>query len=78
MKPTTSAATTPPVFVTDDDIRAAEARLCAALGAMREWAEAHGDNPAADRGALWSGYRQAHETLGAFCGLDAVAFGGGR
>lgn len=74
----TTAATTPPVFVTEDDVRAAEARLCAALAAMREWSDAHGDRPAADRGALWNGYRTAHETLGAFCGLDAVAFGGGR
>lgn len=72
------AAAWPPTVATDADILAAEARLCAALAAMREWAEAHGDRPAADRGALWNGYRQAHETLGAFCGLDAVAFGGGR
>lgn len=78
MKPTTSAATTPPVFVTDDDIRAAEARLCAGLAALQAWAAVHGDRPASDRGALWNGYYIAHELVRAFGAVDATAFGGGR
>lgn len=73
-----TAATMPHPTNTDADILAAEARLCAALAAMREWAEAHGDRPAADRGALWNGYHQSHALMLAFGAVDAVAFGGGR
>lgn len=57
---------------------ATDARLCAALAAMRAWADDHGDRPSCDREALWHGYRIAHELLGAFCAVDASAFGGGR
>lgn len=77
MNPTTTADA-PVTFVTDDDIRAAEMRLCAALGAVRAWADAHGDRPADDRQALWNGYRDAHRLMLAFGALDAAAFGGGR
>lgn len=57
---------------------ATDARLCAALAAMCAWADDHGDRPSFDREELWHGYRIAHELLGAFCAVDASAFGGGR
>jgi len=78
MDRTTTATTWPPKIVTADDIRAAEDRLRAALGAVTAWAAEHGHEPAADRGALWNGYRHAHGLFVAFTGLDDVAFGGGR
>lgn len=65
---------------TDAATAVADARLCAALGAMHEWAEAHGDHGPQDRTALWHGYRLSHELMMAFwfCAVDGAAFGGRR
>lgn len=80
-----SAATRPPLafpvhFVTtpDDAANDAEARLCATLGAMAAWADAHGDRGSRDRAALWRGYRLSHELMLAFCAVDGAAFGSGQ
>lgn len=82
MNPTTSA---PPdqtrellPFRLVSDVTVADARLCAALGAMTAWMEAHGDRGSQDRDALWRGYRLSHELMMAFCAVDGAAFGGGR
>lgn len=80
-----SAATSSPLafpvhFVTtpDDAANAAEARLCATLGAMTAWAAEYGDRGSRDRAALWRGYRLSHELMIAFCAVDGAAFGGGQ
>lgn len=78
MEHTTTAVAWPPEVVTADDIRRAETTLRAALDDVTAWAVDYAHEPAADRGALWAGYRKAHALFVAFTALDDVAFGGAR